>query len=118
MPVEVAHMLELSHALYQGRKRRCEWEIHAEHHIRRRKDTEVQGGGPIQAPATEGLPKDCNLAEIKYLQACLRQSGLTPRAPDAEMAFLKMGAALKMGATPLAKCVPAQVQIAIHIILC
>ena len=96
-------MLELSHALYQGRKRRCEWEIHADHHIRRRKDTEVQGGGPIQAPATEGLPKDCNLAEIKYLQACLRQSGLTPRAPDAEMAFLNLvsAAALTIKAPPV-----------------
>lgn len=96
-------MIELSHALYQGRKRRCEWEIHADHHIRRRKDTEVQGGGPIQAPATEGSPQDSNLAEIKYLQACLRQSGLTPRAPDAEMAFLNLvsAAALSIKAPPV-----------------
>jgi hypothetical protein len=37
-----------------------------------------------QAPTTEGLTKDCNLAEIKYLQAYLLQSGLTSRAPDVE----------------------------------
>ena len=53
---------------------------------------EAQVGGPIQAPTTEGLPKDYNLsAEIKYLQAYLLQSGLTPRAPDAERGHTSSG---------------------------
>ena len=79
MSIPLAQLLELSYDLAQGRKRRHEWETHAE----------VVTVAPEAEPeATQGLGDDAT--EMELLHASLRDKGLTPRAPDAEHAFLRL----------------------------
>ena len=83
MSIPLAQLLELSHDLAQGRKRRCEWETHAEQAVT------VAPPSKEEPAETEGRGNE-DAVEMKLLHAALREQGLAPRAPDAEHAFLRL----------------------------
>jgi len=83
MSIPLAQLLELSHDLAQGRKRRCEWETHAEQAVT------VAPPSKEEPAETEGRGNE-DAVEMKLLHASLREQGLAPRAPDAEHAFLRL----------------------------
>lgn len=102
--IELSRLLELSHDLHVGRKRRVEWEEHVEAACRRR--TEVAEPAQLdnavaysaQPPTPDSLKEDAvfqrEVAEIQFLHASLNACGLRPRAPDAEHAFLHLMSAV------------------------
>jgi hypothetical protein len=83
MSIPLAQLLELSHDLAQGRKRRCEWETYAEKAV-----TVAPKDEPEEAEGRGNASEDA--VEMKLLRALLREQGLAPRAPDAEHAFLRL----------------------------
>jgi len=95
MSIQLTQLLELSHELCHARKRRCEWETHAEGVLRRRKDANTP---PPPGPAStlrnalggSGDDVRADIAEMHLLCESLRSQGLSPRAPDAEHAYARL----------------------------
>ena len=96
MPIQLSQLLELSHDLAIGRKRRCEWETCAEkisrHDIGAAALHRMKPESEFSCPAD--LWKDnvlaADMAEMKFLGQSLRAEGLKPRSPVAESAFLRL----------------------------
>lgn len=100
MSIQLTQLLELSHELCHARKRRCEWETHAEGVLRRRKDANTPpppGPAATLRSALDGSGDDvrADIAEMHLLCESLRSQGLSPRAPDAEHAYARLLSAVK-----------------------
>lgn len=99
MSIQLTQLLELSHELCHARKRRCEWETHAESVLRRRRDAFLGTSGdtpPPPGPAASlrkaggGMVESADVAEMQVLCESLRAQGLSPRAPDVEQAYARL----------------------------
>mmetsp|Transcript_100546 Transcript_100546/g.146769 ORF Transcript_100546/g.146769 Transcript_100546/m.146769 type:complete len:281 (+) Transcript_100546:120-962(+) len=91
MPLRMSQLLELSHDLSDGRKRRYEWEALAERNCRpcnmSTMPTVEEKCEHIVEPITLQTDDD---AETKYLGGALKHRGLPPRDPAVEQAMLKL----------------------------
>jgi hypothetical protein len=97
MPIPLAQLVQMAHELWLGRKRQREWE-----------ETAGQGRDqqPVaceaEEPPVETAPVDADeAAEMRLMRQTLCAQGLTPRAPDAEHAFLRLLSASARGARTL-----------------
>jgi len=100
MSIQLTQLLELSHELCHARKRRCEWETHAESVLRRRRDAFLgtqENTPPPPGPAASlrkagdsGMVESADIAEMQVLCESLRAQGLSPRAPDVEQAYARL----------------------------
>lgn len=100
MSIRLSQLLNLSHHLNHGRKRRCEWEDDAERRCRRHVDDSCvhsHVNEPTSSPVIAPSFADCgnlhetarrDITEIQFLGSSLEVRSLEPRTPDAEMAFL------------------------------
>jgi len=88
MSIQMSHLLELSHDLCYGRKRRSEWEVHAERNSRQRTILALQP--TAEESTTDTAPACDNAADMKYLHAVLGEQGLVPRDASAEHAMLQL----------------------------
>lgn len=96
MPIQLSQLLELSHDLAIGRKRRCEWETCAEKISRR--DIGAAVRQRMKPESEYSCPPDllrdgvlsADMAEMKLLGQSLSAQGLEPRLPVAESAFLRL----------------------------
>jgi len=87
MSIQISHLLELSHDLCYGRKRRSEWE-RIERNSRQRTMLALQP--TAEEGTTDTVPACDNAAEMKYLHAVLGEQGLVPRDAFAEHAMLQL----------------------------
>ena len=84
MSIPLPALLGLSHDLRLGRKRRLDWELHAD---AMSADRRV---GVDKGTSLGQLSMDVDVAEMQLLSASLASRGLEPRAPEAELAMLNL----------------------------
>ena len=102
MSIRLSQLLNLSHQLSHGRKRRCEWEDDAERRCRPHVHdscVHMHSNKPASSPAMPLSVADCgnshetarrDIFELQFLECSLEARGLKARTPDAEMAFLML----------------------------
>ena len=100
MSIPLSLLVQLAHDLSEGRKRRREWEEGAAQGRR------CEACGAAEPPG-DGTP---DAAEMRLMQEALCARGLSPRAPDAEHAFLGLVSASARGAATLPAGCAAEVE--------
>ena len=104
MSIPLSLLVQLAHDLSEGRKRRREWEEEAAQGRR------CEACGAAEAPAEGGAPAGADAAEMRLMREALCARGLSPRAPDAEHAFLRLVSASARGVATLPAACAAEVE--------